>query len=123
MQQLRSKRRRDPELWHKANRFVFVLIVFGLAAVALTAFYPQWVRYKGLASQLDEEQATLRALELQRDQRQREVRLLETDPEYVETIARDRLGVMREGEQIYRLDSPSSVAEGASPVRAVPAKP
>jgi len=33
------------------------------------------------------------------------VHLLKTDSEYVEIIARDRIGVMKEGETIYRLDS------------------
>src|SRR5205085_2608229 len=42
----------------------------------------------------------------------REVNLLKTDPTYLETIARDRLDLMKEGETIFRLE----------PVKAVPSK-
>jgi cell division protein FtsB len=46
--------------------------------------------------------------------------LLQTDPEYVEIIARDKIGVMKPDEQVFRLDAP--VASESS-VRAVPAAP
>ena len=36
----------------------------------------------------------------------REVNLLKTDPGYLETIARDRLDLMKEGETIFRLEQP-----------------
>ena len=39
-----------------------------------------------------------------RKQREREVYLLENDKEYIETIARDKLDMMKEGETIFRLD-------------------
>ena len=35
----------------------------------------------------------------------REVTLLKTDPTYLETIARDRLDLMKEGETIFRLEA------------------
>ncbi|HEY2125004.1 MAG TPA: septum formation initiator family protein, partial [Chthoniobacterales bacterium] len=34
----------------------------------------------------------------------REIDLLKTDPTYLETIARDRLDLMKEGETIFRLE-------------------
>jgi cell division protein FtsB len=36
----------------------------------------------------------------------REVNLLKTDSTYLETVARDRLDLMKEGETIFRLESP-----------------
>ena len=47
-----------------------------------------------------------------RDQ-ERQIYLLENDPEYVEIIARDKLDLMKEGETVFRYD-PSRHAE-ASP--------
>jgi cell division protein FtsB len=38
----------------------------------------------------------------------REVNLLKTDPVYLETIARDRLDLMKEGETIFRLEPPAA---------------
>jgi cell division protein FtsB len=95
-------------------------ILLGVLLVILASFYPEWVRYNSLASELDEKRAILQAQELDREQREREVHLLQTDPEYVEIIARDKIGVMKPDEQVFRLDAP--VASESS-VRAVPAAP
>jgi len=35
----------------------------------------------------------------------REVNLLKTDPVYLETIARDRLDLMKDGETIFRIEA------------------
>ena len=105
MQPLRSKRRKNPEVWHKANRMMIALIIAGFAAVAVAAFYPEILRHRSLSSQLAEEKNTLADEQLTKARREREVHLLKTDSEYVENIARDRIGVMKEGETIYRLDS------------------
>jgi cell division protein FtsB len=122
VQQLRTRRRRNPEVWHKANRLVAALIILGLVAFVLMAFHPEWERYRELAARLEDEKAVLAAQELERDQRERELHLLQNDPEYVEIIARDTLGVMKPGEEIIRLDPPA----GATPTgvrAAAPAVP
>lgn len=121
MNQLRSKRRRNPEVWHKANRMVTGLIVLGAVLFIGMAFYPEWARYNSLAAQLEEDRAILASQELERAQREREVHLLQNDPEYVEIIARDKIGVMKPDEQIFRLDAPAASVPSA--VRAVPAAP
>lgn len=97
------------------------LIILGLVLFVLAAFYPEWARYNSLAAELDEKRAILQAEELDRDQREREVHLLQHDPEYVEIIARDKIGVMKPDEQIFRLDAPASTE--SSTVRAIPAAP
>jgi cell division protein FtsB len=105
-----TKHRRNPALWHQLNRFVTLLIVLaGLGFLGAT-FYPQWKLRNELATKLEEHQAKLRAEYLLQKKREREVRLLQTDPDYVEIIARDKLGVMKEGETIFRLDSTRSPA-------------
>lgn len=110
MAQLRSQRRRKSEHWHKANRALIALILAGIALLGAFLFYPQIERRKELARQLEEEQAVLRDEETQRALHRREVHLLENDPEYVEIIARDRIGVMKEGETIFRFDTPQTKA-------------
>ena len=120
MQQLRSKRRRNPEVWSAGIRLVSIFIVLGALAFLLVAFYPEWTRKKDLATQLANEKSTLSAEELVRKQRSREVDLLKNDTEYVEAIARDKIGVMKEGETIYRLDAPDSKPAA---ITAKPAKP
>ena len=120
MQQLRSKRRRNPEVWSAGIRLVSIFIVLGALAFLLVAFYPEWTRKKDLATQLASEKSTLSGEELVRKQRSREVDLLKNDTEYVEAIARDKIGVMKEGETIYRLDSPNPTPAA---ITAKPANP
>jgi len=108
VQQLRTRRRRNPEVWLKANRLVASLIALSLVAFTLLAFHPEWERHNELAAQLEEERAVLREQELLLEQRARELHLLENDREYVENIARDTLGMMKEGEEIIRLDTTSN---------------
>jgi hypothetical protein len=118
VQEIRSKRRRNPEVWHKANRLVIILIVLAIVGVALLAFIPEIARHKSLTNQLEQEKESLARQELVSRQRAREVHLLQDDSEYVEIIARDRLGVMKEGETILRLDSnPKAATPVATPAK------
>ncbi len=120
MDSINPKRRRNPEVWHQINRLLTAaILVVAFVFVALT-FRPEWDRRNELAAHLEEEQARLSAEQLLQKQRQREVDLLQNDPEYVEIIARDKLGVMREGEVIFRLDPPKSQGPSAVPTPAGP---
>jgi cell division protein FtsB len=96
---------------------MIALVALALLAGVFLIFLPQWRRTEELTARLEEEKAKLAAEELQRDKRLREVDLLENDPAYVETIARDKIDVMREGEVVIRLDP----AVGGDPaIRALP---
>ena len=120
VQQLSSKRRRNPEVWSMANRLISLLIVMGALAFLMMAFYPEWTLKKTLVTRLANEKSTLSGEELIRKQRNREVDLLKNDTEYVEAIARDKIGVMKEDETIYRLDSPNPTPAA---ITAKPANP
>jgi len=109
-----QKRRRDPTLWHRINRLLTGLIFVAVILFAGLTFYPEWAHRNQLAQQLKEEQDKLRAEQLLQKKREREVTLLQTDPSYVEVIARDKLGVMKEGETIFRLDGSRTPAVEAS---------
>lgn len=115
VQPLRSKRRRNPEVWHKANRMLIVLIVSGAVAVGVAAFYPEITRLRSLSDQLAEEKSILAGEQLMKARREREVHLIKNDSEYLEIIARDRIGVMKEGETIFRLDTPAAPIQKQNP--------
>ena len=57
-----------------------------------------------MQSQRDEQQVLL-------SKQTREVNLLKTDPAYLETIARDRLDLMKEGETVFRIESAAAQAD------------
>ena len=105
---LAIRRRKDPAFWHAINRVLFVLVVLGgIAGIALW-FYPEITRRNEMVKNLDEQKEELASHQLLRKQREREVYLLENDKGYIETVARDKLDMMKEGETIFRLDPPKA---------------
>ena len=99
----RSKRK--IQIWNFLNGLLIFLIFLLLCAGILVAFKPEWIRLNELSTQLAEEQSKLAREELRGKQLAREVKLLQTDPEYAEMIARDKLDVVKDGETVVRLDA------------------
>ncbi|HEY5741772.1 MAG TPA: septum formation initiator family protein [Terrimicrobiaceae bacterium] len=99
-----ARRRSDPSFWNALNRVLFALIIVCGAAGVVLWFYPEVVRRDQMAENLLRDQQELLSLQSLRKHREREVYLLENDKEYIETIARDKLDMMKEGETIFRLD-------------------
>ncbi len=105
---VRRRRRHEPDFWHTLNRVVGALIVLGILLTVGVMFYPVWQRQQDMRAALlalEREQAEKSAL---LEKSQREIELLRNDPEYLETIARDRLNLMKPGETIFRIELPRS---------------
>jgi cell division protein FtsB len=83
---------------------LLILVVAGGIAGIVLWFYPEVSRRDQMARNLLVDKEELIAQQSLRKQREREVYLLENDKEYIETIARDKLDMMKEGETIFRLD-------------------
>ena len=96
-------RRRQPVAWHALNRLILLLICVGLAAVVGLAMIPEWKRLETLRAGLDAKTAERDKEQSIQIKQQREVQLLQNDPEYLELVARDKLDLMKEGETIFRL--------------------
>lgn len=86
-------------------RLVWVLIIASALMTAGFTFYPEWVRLSEMKAHLAKQKAHLEELQKLAKERDEEVHLLQTDRDYLETIARDRLDMMKEGETIFRLSS------------------
>jgi cell division protein FtsB len=98
--------RREATVWQRLNRVLRALLVMAIVLVIVSLFVPPYkklaqsrVEIEGLQSQVNDQKMLLA-------RQTREVNLLKTDPVYLETIARDRLDLMKEGETIFRLDAP-----------------
>lgn len=104
VESLSIKRRRRPDLWKKANRLLLVLVVLTLVALFGVIYAPERGRLADLKERLATEKAALRTEELIKAKRSREVDLLRNDLEYIEIVAREKIGVMKNGETIMRLD-------------------
>ena len=97
--------RREATVWQRWNRVLVTLLLLSVWLVIVSLIVPPYKKLKlgqediaRLQAQRDEQQALLA-------KQTREVNLLKTDPVYLETIARDRLDLMKEGETIFRIES------------------
>ncbi|MEA3187514.1 MAG: hypothetical protein QOD99_1344 [Chthoniobacter sp.] len=99
--------RRQQGVWHSLNRLLIALIAFAVITLVLCAFIPEVKNQREQNARLEQLRAEIAKQKVLLTQRTREVDLLKNDPGYVETIARDRLDLMKEGETIYRLESAS----------------
>lgn len=82
-------------------------VLFFIAAVAGIATYyiPLIKKTRSFQRELESKQVALQKEEETNAKLKREIDLLKKDPEYVEKVARDKLGYGRDGETIYRFES------------------
>lgn len=97
--------RREATVWQQLNRVLRVLLVLALALVILSLFGPPYKRLAQSRAEIDNLQAQANDQKMLLARQTREVNLLKTDATYLETIARDRLDLMKEGETVFRLES------------------
>jgi cell division protein FtsB len=97
--------RREASVWQRWNRVLLTLLFLAAWLVIISLFVPPYKKLKLGHDDIDK-------LETQRDEQQallakqtREVNLLKNDPVYLETIARDRLDLMKDGETVFRVET------------------
>ena len=73
--------------------------------VIVSLFLPPYKKLTQSRGEIDTLQAQVTEQKTLLARQTREVNLLKTDPTYLETIARDRLDLMKEGETIFRLEA------------------
>ena len=96
--------RREATIWQRLNRVLAVLLVIAVWLVIVSLFVPPYKRLMQSRAEIDNLQSRVDEQKKLLGQQSREVTLLQTDPTYLETIARDRLDLMKEGETIFRLE-------------------
>jgi cell division protein FtsB len=102
--------RREASVWQRLNSVLRVLLAAAVALVILSLFLPLYKKRTQSQNEIDNLQLQVNEQKTLLARQTREVNLLKTDPVYLETIARDRLDLMKEGETIFRLE-PSPSAE------------
>ena len=100
------RERREATVWQRLNSVLRVLLVLAAILVVVSLFLPLQKKLgqgqtenENLLSQVNDQKILLA-------RQTREVNLLRTDPAYLETMARDKLDLMKEGETIFRLEPP-----------------
>jgi cell division protein FtsB len=100
------KDRQQEGVWHYLNRAVKALIAIAVVTIIICAFIPELKRQREETATLDQLRLDIEKQEAIHSRRAREVDLLQHDPGYMETVARDRLDLMKPGEMIYRIEPP-----------------
>jgi len=85
-------------------------ILFAFAFVILLVFLPTFTRMQDIKQKDLDYQKRIADLTEENKRLTEEKRKLEEDPEYLEKVAREKMGLIREGEVIYQL-IPGNAAE------------
>jgi cell division protein FtsB len=100
--------RREATVWQRLNRVLRVLLVIAVWLVIISLFVPPYKRLNQAHAEIDNLQAQRDEQKALLARQTREIELLKTDVTYLETVARDRLDLMKEGETIFRLEPAQS---------------
>jgi len=84
--------------------FSFLLIVAVLGII----FIPGYLKIKSLARQNRELEVKIEEIKATNKDLQEQQQRLDSDPLYLEEVARKKLGIVREGEVIYKVLPPGS---------------
>jgi len=98
--------RREATVWQRLNRILRVLLVLAVWLVIVSLFVPPYKRLVQSRAEIDNLQQQVNEQQTLLSRQTREVNMLKTDATYLETIARDRLDLMKDGETIFRLEAP-----------------
>jgi len=101
--------RREATVWQRLNRILRVLLVLAIWLVIVSLFVPPYKKLMQSRAEIDDLQQQVSEQQSLLAGQTREINLLNTDVTYLETIARDRLDVMKEGETIFRLEAARTV--------------
>lgn len=98
------RERRAATVWQRLNRILYVLLVLAIWLMIVSLFVPPYKKLMQSRAEIDQLQQQVNEQQSLLTRRTREVNLLKTDVTYLETIARDHLDLMKEGETIFRLE-------------------
>ncbi len=76
--------------------FVFTLVI-------LVLFLPSYSKMQDLKQKNEDFARRIAELERKTVRLGNEKNLLETDPEYLEKVGREKMGLIREGEKVYKI--------------------
>jgi cell division protein FtsB len=100
------RERREATVWQRLNSILRVLLVLAAILVVVSLFLPLYKKLGQGQTENENLQSQVKDQKILLARQTREVNLLKTDPAYLETMARDKLDLMKEGETIFRLEAP-----------------
>ena len=87
------------------ERKKLVIYIIAVLAVVTIVFLPGYSRMQKLREKSEEYLQRIELLEANNDRLKNELFKMEQDPEYLEKRAREKLGIVKEGEFLYKKQS------------------
>ena len=81
--------------------------LFVITTFIFIYFLPSYTKMQDLKQKNLEYQQQIRELQGKNAKLEKEKRLLETDPAYLEKVAREKMGLIKEGEVVYKIVPPA----------------
>jgi cell division protein FtsB len=79
------------------------LVLFGFTIIIVLMFLPSYTKMQELKERNQEFLARIKELELKNKKLIQESQFLRNNPEYLEKVAREKMGLIREGETVYKI--------------------
>ena len=79
------------------------LSLFIITVIIVALFLPSYSKMQDLKQKNQEFVRRIAQLEAKNKKLQEEERLLQTDPEYLEKVGREKMGLIRQGETMYKI--------------------
>lgn len=87
-----------------ANSLLWITAIMGIGLAIGYLFWPQFVKHEELKRAEKSLHIRVEAEETKNARLRREENDLKTDPNYVEKVAREKLGLVKPGELIYKFE-------------------
>jgi cell division protein FtsB len=100
------RERREATVWQRLNSVLRFLLAVAVVLVIVSLFLPPYKKLGQGRTEIENLQSQVNDQKLLLARQTREVNLLKTDPTYLETMARDKLDLMKDGETIFRIEPP-----------------
>lgn len=98
--------RREASVWQRLNSVLRVLLAVAVVLVIVSLFLPPYKKLGQGRTEIENLQSQVNDQKMLLARQTREVNLLKTDPAYLETVARDKLDLMKDGETVFRIEPP-----------------
>ena len=92
-------------IWSTVSRFAGLGCLLLLIGIISVPFFPRFRDYQILNEEGREVAARRDKLRAQLDAKEAELRMIQTDPQFLELKARDHLDLYKEGEVVFRFES------------------
>ncbi|MES2706857.1 MAG: septum formation initiator family protein [Verrucomicrobiota bacterium] len=96
----------DPQtIWSTVSRFAGVGCILMLICIISVPFFPRFRDYRALNEEGRTVEAERDRLRLVLEEKEAQLRMIESDAQFIELKARDHLDLYREGEVVFRFES------------------